>query len=541
MKKLIFVILLLLPFVGFGQAEKRYRAIIIDSVKALSQDTVDFKSFAQFDSSVAIGAGNVDPSALLTMISSDKGLLTPRMNTAARDAISSPADGLLIFNTQTAQYEFFETTWQAVGGGADGDGIYDGSGSLTADPTTVTMGTNNLAFTSTVVDGFSVDGTTFSVDASNNRVGVGFAAPTARLNIRGVNAAGTSDAFLAEDNVGTDLMVIQNDGLVGINSPTPTAQLHVIASQQAGIRFGDVGNPDYIEFGTDGGTSISTPTLRSNQTGEDGSGCLYINEIAVADDLLGAGSHVAAAAFLLRKIGGGTLSNARLFTVNSATSSRFMVMPDGDMLFHAVNLSGFLGNTTPDVAMDFRLSQADVLGIRNGEVVGDNVTQDSPTLRISGLYDINPSVGPVTSTDFKSEIRTFVTTAGASPTGRMALSVEGNEGLSIDENGVVSINGIAHDQSSTTLGVAATTFAVTSTGVTLTGDGGGNTVATITGYSQGGELTLIFTDGNVTITDDNTHAANSVDLSAAFTGADDTVLYLRYDGTSWYEINRSTN
>lgn len=92
-----------------------------------------------------------------------------------------------------------------------------------------------------------------------------------------------------------------------------------------------------------------------------------------------------------------------------------------------------------------------------------------------------------------------------------------------------------------TLGAAATTFAATSNVMTITGDGGGNTIATITGGINGQLLTLIFVDGNVTITDDNTHASDSVDLSAAFTSADDTVLQLVYDGTSWYEISRSTN
>ncbi len=92
-----------------------------------------------------------------------------------------------------------------------------------------------------------------------------------------------------------------------------------------------------------------------------------------------------------------------------------------------------------------------------------------------------------------------------------------------------------------TLGAGATTFAVTSNVMTITGDGGGNTVATITGASSGTLLTLIFVDGNVTITDDDTHGADSVDLSAAFTSADDTTLQLVYDSVSWYEVSRSVN
>jgi hypothetical protein len=92
-----------------------------------------------------------------------------------------------------------------------------------------------------------------------------------------------------------------------------------------------------------------------------------------------------------------------------------------------------------------------------------------------------------------------------------------------------------------TLGAGVTTFVATSNVMTITGDAGANTIATITGGIDGQELILIFVDANVTITDDNTHAANTVDLSAAFTSADDTVLKLVFDGTSWYEVSRSVN
>lgn len=92
-----------------------------------------------------------------------------------------------------------------------------------------------------------------------------------------------------------------------------------------------------------------------------------------------------------------------------------------------------------------------------------------------------------------------------------------------------------------TLGAGVTTFAVTGDVMVITGDGGANTIATITGGGTGQELTLIFVDANVTITDTDAHTANTVDLSAAFTSADDTVLKLVFDGTSWYEVSRSVN
>jgi len=93
----------------------------------------------------------------------------------------------------------------------------------------------------------------------------------------------------------------------------------------------------------------------------------------------------------------------------------------------------------------------------------------------------------------------------------------------------------------TTLGAAATTFAITGEYIELTGDVGTNTIATITGGVPGQLIILEFVDALITITDDNTHVADSVDLSAAFTGADDTILILVYNGTSWYEVSRSVN
>lgn len=44
---------------------------------------------------------NPDPSAALDIDMPDKGLLIPRLTTAQRDAIASPANSLLIFNTTT--------------------------------------------------------------------------------------------------------------------------------------------------------------------------------------------------------------------------------------------------------------------------------------------------------------------------------------------------------------------------------------------------------------------------------------------------------
>jgi len=129
-----------------------------------------------------------------------------------------------------------------------------------------------------------------------------------------------------------------------------------------------------------------------------------------------------------------------------------------------------------------------------------------------------------------------VTVRQADSTGELTFQHDGTDGI-IDTStgGVVVKAPLATDTQSTTLGAAATVIAITDNLVIVTGDGGANTVATITGGVSGMVLRLLFVDALVTITDDNTHGADSVDLSAAFTSADDTVLTLLYDGTSWYQ------
>ena len=73
---------------------------------------------------VGINQSSIATSAVLDIASTTKGMLIPRVTTTQRDAISSPATGLLVYNTSTAAVNFYNgSSWAAVGGG--------GAGSLT--------------------------------------------------------------------------------------------------------------------------------------------------------------------------------------------------------------------------------------------------------------------------------------------------------------------------------------------------------------------------------------------------------------------------
>jgi hypothetical protein len=54
-----------------------------------------------------IGKATIDESAKMEIYSTDKGLLLPRMTDAQRDAIESPAEGLLIYNTTTSAFQYY--------------------------------------------------------------------------------------------------------------------------------------------------------------------------------------------------------------------------------------------------------------------------------------------------------------------------------------------------------------------------------------------------------------------------------------------------
>uniref|UniRef100_A0A6M3JD48 Putative tail protein n=2 Tax=viral metagenome TaxID=1070528 RepID=A0A6M3JD48_9ZZZZ len=121
---------------------------------------------------------------------------------------------------------------------------------------------------------------------------------------------------------------------------------------------------------------------------------------------------------------------------------------------------------------------------------------------------------------------------------------DGADGDTPTEGMRLSRAGISTANDPNTLGVGVTTFIVESNVMTMTGDGAGNTIATITGAKSGTLLTLIFVDALVTITDTDAHTANTVDLAGTatnFTSADDKTLQIVFDGTSWYETSRGTN
>ncbi|MFZ4706605.1 MAG: hypothetical protein ACOYMF_11420 [Bacteroidales bacterium] len=73
-----------------------------------------------------------DNSSMLDVKSSSKGMLVPRMTTAQRTAIVSPAAGLLVFDNTTNSFWFYgAAAWKEITTGSNGWNLNGNSGTDT--------------------------------------------------------------------------------------------------------------------------------------------------------------------------------------------------------------------------------------------------------------------------------------------------------------------------------------------------------------------------------------------------------------------------
>nr|WP_315246045.1 hypothetical protein [uncultured Flavobacterium sp.] len=78
-----------------------------------------------FSVNAQIGIGTVTPNAssVLDVTSTTQGMLTPRMTTAQRTAITSPANGLIVYDTDLNAFEYYDSSvpvWRKIYGDAQG-------------------------------------------------------------------------------------------------------------------------------------------------------------------------------------------------------------------------------------------------------------------------------------------------------------------------------------------------------------------------------------------------------------------------------------
>jgi len=98
---------------GAGYYYRLYATADADSV-ILGSNYDGSNTFTYAERRFVVGASSIDSSAVLQSDSTTRGFLPPRMTTTQRNAIASPAAGLIIYNTTTAKLNVYTTAWEAI-------------------------------------------------------------------------------------------------------------------------------------------------------------------------------------------------------------------------------------------------------------------------------------------------------------------------------------------------------------------------------------------------------------------------------------------
>ena len=171
---------------------------------------------AVFSQGVAINSSGLDPhaSAMLDVASTNSGVLIPRMTQAQRDAIASPANGLVIYQTNNTPgfYYFDGSTWVRLS--AQGESL---TGSGTATRIAFWSGASTLSSNANLY-----------WDNTNNRLGLGTATPSAQLHTTGsVRFAGAGTPAAGR--------VLTSDASGNATWQDGTAHSHATLTQGTGI------------------------------------------------------------------------------------------------------------------------------------------------------------------------------------------------------------------------------------------------------------------------------------------------------------------
>jgi len=212
---------------------------------------------------------NPDPSAMLDVKSDSKGLLIPRMTTAKRTAISAPADGLMVYDTDTKSMWYFKlNTWTEVGGLAL---PYNKNVSVNGNALALTNGyAGGNAIVGQAFDGAGISGYSQSgaggVFSSQSGPGIRTVGSGAEINGKIKIADGTqaSDRVLTSDASGVASWKPLPTAKTAMTSLFDTApETYVVLTENNHNLLPFVAHPtrpEYGNYGYDGGTNFNDAT-----------------------------------------------------------------------------------------------------------------------------------------------------------------------------------------------------------------------------------------------------------------------------------------
>ncbi|NDE90620.1 MAG: hypothetical protein EB059_05720 [Alphaproteobacteria bacterium] len=274
---------------------------------------------------VGIGSATPEATALVDMYSTTQGFLPPRLTTTQRDAISSPATGLTIYNSTTnAMNSYNGSAWvlstgaasltigsTAIASGADTKVLYDNNGTLGEYSVS---GTGNVAMTTSP---------TFTTSITTPLINGGTGA-SSTLTLQSTSGTGTSDALIFKTGSQAEAMRIATNGFVGIGTSGPSAPLDIQTNNTAGAL---VENQRFSFSDTNYYSSIKTSTgglVGQNQIGffitEGG---VQTNPLLLADNL----NTITGTTYINGSVGVGTATPAATALLDISSTTKGFLPP----------------------------------------------------------------------------------------------------------------------------------------------------------------------------------------------------------------------
>jgi hypothetical protein len=244
---------------------------------------IPFSLFFSIYTYSQVGINTETPKATLDVtatgsLTTPDGILIPRISKLrAKNMVNTEPTTLVYINelnddsnsgstinvNSTGFYYFNGNQWIKLISGNTDSNIYNTDGTLTGDRV-VNQDTYKLAFTSEPTSGtnhFSVDGSTLSVDAFNNRVGIGTIDPESKLHVKGDLQFNGSLKVGGNGNSGTANQILTSNGT---NNPPTFSDLDTNSSSALLFNNGIKENPNSPNNIQLGGPLIQDTTIDLN-------------------------------------------------------------------------------------------------------------------------------------------------------------------------------------------------------------------------------------------------------------------------------------
>ena len=219
------------------------------AINATSQNT--------FPAAGSVGIGTTSPNinALLDVVSTSKGLLIPRMTKVQRDAIGTPATGLLVFQTNQTPgfYWYTGTQWVQMSNGKANSSLNNllagtaiNQSLLPGVSNSIDLGSSIKAWKDIYAAGRVGIGGSGSYDLFNTSGDFQLGDATYNLKMGVANAGGgAGDGYLASSGrlylgtsnsfENTQTMSLNSDGTVGVGTFTPGGRMEVMGQTASAI------------------------------------------------------------------------------------------------------------------------------------------------------------------------------------------------------------------------------------------------------------------------------------------------------------------